>query len=67
MAFVFTFAVVALTIVLMRSLNKHLRTVRTHPPVSDGSGDAATHTTADSRAEDSNSGGDVVAEESHDR
>lgn len=66
MAFVVTFTLVTLTVVLMRSLNKHLRKVRTQSPAAPmAEGVAAMDGT--SRAKDGNGSGDVVADKAHDR
>jgi hypothetical protein len=66
MAFVFTFAVVVLTMVLFRSLGKHLRKVRTNPPQRVGDGQDGPNP-AMSGTEDRDRGGDVVTQEPDDR
>jgi len=50
LAFVATFAVVVGAILLFRSLSKHLRKVRTHPPEGEASADAVAVSTADATA-----------------
>lgn len=61
-AFIATFALVLVTVVLMRSLNKQLRKVRTSPPQpSVMTRDAA------SSIEENNRDGDEVTGESRDR
>ncbi len=54
-AFVATFALVAVAVLLFRSLSKHLRKVRTHPPVEP------------SRPSDGDGNSEIVADESRDR
>ena len=62
-AFVATFSLVLVTVVLMRSLNKQLRKVRTSPPT-----DASVMTSeAGSGIEENNRDGDEVTGESRDR
>jgi hypothetical protein len=68
MAFVFTFAMVVVVLLLMRSLGKHLRKVRTNPPVTTASDTPdGTPGTASGDLEDGDGGGDVVADETDDR
>jgi hypothetical protein len=62
-AFVATFSVVLVTLVLMRSFNKQLRKIRTSPP-EDG---AVLSSEAASGIEDDNGGGNEVTGESRDR
>ena len=68
LAFVVTFALVGATILLIRSLGKQLRKVRTHPPAADDAGEpgGAAATGAMSRPKNRKRGGDVVADESSD-
>jgi len=55
-AFIATFSVVLVTLVLMRSLNKQLRKVRTSPPVDEGVVANATATALGVEDDDSRSG-----------
>lgn len=50
LAFVSTFAVVVGAILLFRSLSKHLRKVRTHPPEGEKAADATVESSADATA-----------------
>jgi hypothetical protein len=58
LAFVVTFGLVVVAILLFRSLSKHLRTVRTHPPEAEGESLVV---------EDDEGAGDEVADEPGDR
>lgn len=66
MAFVFTFAVVIIALLLFRSLGKHLRKVRTNPPEFATAAEAPATGKA-LGTEDRDGGRGVVAQEPNDR